>query len=111
MPQPSDPYLRPAPPEGELGPACPPGWVAESVGRWDGHPQEIVYQPRRHDILIVRGEPSPKIESALPGTGWAQTHETDGARLWVRDRVALTRDALDRLEHRPAPARTLERGH
>ena len=58
----------------------------------------------------VRGASSPKIEGALPATGWAQAHATDGARMWVRDRLALTRDALDRLQHRPAPARTLQRG-
>lgn len=110
MPQPTDPYLRPAPPEGTPGPPCPPGWVAESVGKWNGRSQEIVFQPRRHDILIVRGAPSPKVETALPGTGWTQTHATDGARLWVRDRVAMTREALDRLQPRPAPTRTLARG-
>lgn len=110
MPQPTDPYLRPVPPEGTPSPPCPPGWVAEPIGRWDGQPREVVYQPRRHDILIVRGAPSPKVEGALPGTGWAQAHATDGARMWVRDRLALTRDALDRLQHRPVPARTLQRG-
>jgi hypothetical protein len=110
MPQPTDPYLRPAPPEGTPSPTCPQGWVAEPIGRWDGQFREVVYQPRRHDILIVRGPPSPKVEGALPGTGWAQAHATDGARMWVRDRLALTRDALDRLQHRPAPARTLQRG-
>lgn len=109
MPQPTDPYLQPALPEGTPSPPCPPGWVAEPIGRWDGRPQEVVYQPRRHDILIVRGAPSPKIEGTLPDTGWTQAHATDGARMWVRDRVALTRDALDRLQHRPAPGRTLQR--
>src|SRR3546814_19841378 len=101
MPQPTDPYLQPALPEGTPSPPCPPGWVAEPIGRWDGRPQEVVYQPRRHDILIVRGAPSPKIEGTLPDTGWTHAHTTHSARLWVRARGALTRRDLHRPQHTP----------
>lgn|SRR5690554_845791 len=110
MQRPTDPFLRPALPEGASGRPCPPGWVAEPIGRWDGIPKEVVYHPRRHDVLIVRGGPSPKVEQALPGAGWTRSHETDGARMWVRDRLLLTRDALERMQQRPAPARVLQRG-
>lgn len=110
MQRPTEPYLRPAPPDGTSGPPCPPGWVAEPIGRWDGRPKEVVYHPRRHDVLIVRGGPSPKVEQALPGAGWARAHETEGARMWVRDRLLLTRDALERMQQRPTPARVLQRG-
>lgn len=111
MQRPTDPYLRPTPPEGSPALPCPPGWVAEPVGRWDGSAKEVVYQPRRHDVLIVRGGSSPKIENALPGAGWTRSQETEGARMWIRDRLTLTRDALERMQQRPAPARTLQRGH
>lgn len=104
-----DPYLRAAPPEGTPPQPCPPGWVAEPVGLWDGHRQEVVYQPRRHDVLVMRGRASPDVETALPGAGWTRARETDGAVMWVRDRVQAARDALQRLEDRPPLARSLGR--
>lgn len=106
-----EPYLRAAPPEGTSSQPCPPGWVAEPVGLWDGRHQEVVYHPRRHDVLIMRGPTSPAVQTALPGAGWSRTRETDGSVMWVRDRVQAARDALQRIEDRPSLARTLGRSH
>lgn len=105
----TDPFLRDAPPDGVPSAPCPPGWTAEPVGVWDGRQQEIVFHPRRHDVLIVRGGIAPKVERALPSLGYAAAAETAGARMWVRDRLALLQRDLQRLQERPAPARTLER--
>lgn len=105
----SEPYLRPATQDGTDPVPCPSGWQAESVGLWDGQWQEIVYHPRRHDVLIVRGECSPTLEASLPASGWNEARQTDGARMWVRDRLAATREALARLEERPRVARELGR--
>ncbi len=105
----SEPYLRAATPVGRAPVLCPPGWAAEPVGRWDGRWQEVVYNPRRHDVLVVRGGRSPTLEAALPASGWNESCHTDGARMWVRDRLGATRDALARLEERPRVARELGR--
>lgn len=106
---PAEPYLRPAPPEGAPPQPCPPGWAAEPAGIWDGRHQEVVYNPRRHDVVIVRGGLSPSVEASLPGIGYAEALSSDDARMWVRDRFAMTRAALDRLEQRPRIARELGR--
>lgn len=105
----SDPYLRRAGVEGAAPVSCPPGWVAEPVGLWDGELREIVYQPGRHDVLIVRGVCSPTLEAAIPVSGWQEACRTDGARMWIRDRFAATSEALTRLEERPRIAGGLGR--
>lgn len=109
MTVPAEPYLRPAPPEGAPPLPCPPGWAAEPAGLWDGRHQEVVYNPRRHDVLIVRGDLSPNVEASLPAIGYAEARSSKGARMWVRDRFAMTRAALDRVEQRPRLARELGR--
>lgn len=105
----SDPYLRPAPPEGAPPLRCPEGWAAEPAGLWHGTHMEIVYNPRRHDVVLVRGQLSPSAESALPSIGYIETNAADGVVMFVRDRSAVTRAALDRLEHQPRLARELGR--
>ena len=109
MTLPAEPYLRPAPPEGEPPLPCPPGWSAEPAGVWDGHHQEVVYNPRRHDVVIIRGGTSPSIEATFPGIGYAEARTSEDARMWVRDRFAMTQAALDRLQDRPVIAHELGR--
>lgn len=110
-PQPQSPYLREAPPDGQPPLECPPGWVAEPIGVWDGRQAEIVYNPRRFDICIVRGPESPPVEQPLAANGYSQQFNNGpDARMWVRDRVERAREDLARMEDRPAPARTLARG-
>lgn len=111
MNQPPEPYLRPAPPEGAVPQICPDGWASEPAGLWNGRHMEVVYNPRRHDVVFVRGQLSPEVESSLPSIGYAETHAGDGVRMFVRDRSAATRAALDRLEQRPPVARELGRTH
>src|ERR687897_585817 len=35
------------------GGPVPPGWVAEHFGRWQGREAEVVYNPRRHDVIVT----------------------------------------------------------
>ena len=111
MPEPTDPYLRPAPPEGAPLLGCPEGWAAEPAGLWEDRQMEVVYNPRRHDVVFIRGHLAPNVESALPSVGYAEARAADGVRMFIRDRSAATRAALDRLEQRPPGARELGRTH
>lgn len=107
----SDPYLRPAPPQGAPSLTCPEGWSAEPAGLWNGTHMEVVFNPRRHDVLIVRGRMSHPAEAALPSVGYFESDAAEGVRMFVRDRMVATRDALDRLEQQPCAARELGRTH
>ena len=90
------PYLRPAPPEGAPPFACPDGQVAEPAGIWHGRWMEVVYDPTRHDVALLREGVSAGVEEGLRGTGW-EKRLTDGPnQMWIRDRIAL---AQRRLEH------------
>jgi len=111
MNQPPEPYLRPVPPEGTAPFACPEGWAAEPAGLWNGRHMEVVYNPRRHDVVFVRGHLSPEVQSSLPSIGYAEASAADGVRMFVRDRSEATRAALDRLERRPPSVRELGRTH
>lgn len=94
----SEPYLRPQPPEGVPSAPCPPGQLVEAAGVWGGEVMEVVYDPRHHDVVFVRGEVSAKIQSGLVDTGW-EHRLTDGAnQMWVRDRRALAHRRLQRAQ-------------
>ena len=105
----SDPYLRAAPLQGAPSPQCPDGWAAAPAGLWGGTHMEVVYNLRRHDVLIVRGRMSHPAEAALPSVGYFETDAAEGVRMFVRDRTAATRDALNRLEHHQCAAPELGR--
>ena len=75
----------------------PAGWVTEHIGRWHGRDTEVVYNPRRHQVMVTAGNTD--IFDALDAQGW-QRHGTDGDRaVWTRDRLDATRAALTRLDH------------
>jgi hypothetical protein len=68
---------------------------------------EVVYDPRRHDVLFLRGSHG-GLGPRLGETGW-QHAMTDGPnQMWVRDRAARARRALDRAGAE-APGRALAR--
>lgn len=70
---------RPRAPSGPV----PPGWVAEPVGRWQGRETEVVYDPRRHDVMLTQQtEPfavGADTASALEADGW-ERRSGDGVR-------------------------------
>ncbi len=93
-----EPYLRPGPPEGQPSEPCPAGCVAEPAGTWEGQPQEIVYDPRRHQITLLHGRPSAAFEAALTETGWEPQAVEGEHQWWVRDRLAEARRQLARAD-------------
>lgn len=104
-----DPYLRPAPADGEASAPCPPGHIAEPAGLWDDHHQEVVYDPQQHDICIVRGRTGEVIDHGLTMTGWERAREQDGAQMWVRDRAAAARTLLASTTTTSTPERGMAR--
>ena len=97
--RPSEPLLRPA----GRGGLIPPGWTVETVGDWNGRETEVVYNPRSHDVMVVQSSATEDREGDLAAQGWAY-YGTDGYTVvWVRDRIAAARTALDRSAGSPAP--------
>lgn len=89
-----DPYLRLAPADDEPSAPCPPDHVAKPAGIWLGSHMEVVHDPRRHDILFVRGESAPELGSGLQQSGWQQTDVDGVSEMWVRDRAVAAQAAL-----------------
>ena len=74
----------------------PDGWTVEPVGQWHGQDSEVVYRRRLHDVMVVPATDTEDQEGNLAAAGWSY-QGTDGyAVMWVRDRVAARRSALDR---------------
>lgn len=103
-PGPQAPFVRPCVGETNL----PPGWTVADAGLWEGTPSEVVFDPARHDVLFVRGQPtSPTLDEALPAAGWAPADSDGRSQMWVRDKAAwaaaTARVGLDRVETAPLP--------
>lgn len=109
MPEPVEPYLRPATPEGMPPPDSPEGWTTERAGMWDGAPMEVVYNPRRHDVVIIRGRLPKGVSSTMQSAGFTEARAEAEVRMFIRDRSARVGTALDRLEAAPAATRELGR--
>ena len=64
-----NPYLRPL----ETNVPQPEDWTVEPAGPWKGHEVEIVYNPRRHDVMAAssRSAMSSLPPTAKPGSGTA----------------------------------------
>lgn len=103
-----DPYLRPAPPEGDQSEPCPPGHVAEPAGLWNDRQVEVVYDPARHDVCFMRGRAGDGVHDGLQSSGWEPTASDGRSQLWIRDRADAMRQLLDTV-HIPAPGRGLAR--
>jgi hypothetical protein len=83
------------------GGPVPQGWIAEPVGRWHGRQAEVVYNPRRHQVMFTH-KVDGDIAGALEAEGWRR-HASDGGRIaWTRDRLTATRAALTRLDEAAA---------
>lgn len=89
-----EPFLRRATTAGALAKPTPDGWNVEPAGRWRGRRVEVVFDHRRHDVLLHRGGMAPAIAAALTDMGW-QRRGVDGQNeWWTRDRVAVTRQRV-----------------
>ena len=83
----------------------PEGCVVEPAGRWNDREVEVVYDPRRYQVALVRDGVLDDLEGRLSAGGW-EYQGTDGrVSLWVRDQVMAARAALGRLD--TAPGREL----
>ncbi len=100
-----EPYLRPAAPEGTTPAPCPPGGQAEPAGIWHGKAMEVVYDPRRHDVVFLRGAVSATVEDGLRATGWEHRLSDGANQMWTRDRAALARRRLDQARSAPGVPR------
>lgn len=91
------PFLRSAAPQhGEE--AVPHGWVAEPAGEWGGRPVEVVYDARRHDVMVSEGVVRDDTSAALRADGWMRCAVEGRRTLWARGRIAATREALARFD-------------
>ena len=94
------PFLRPT----DRGQLAPVGWVSEPAGIWAGREVDVVYDPRRHDVLLVRSDPGENARRGFEEAGYRRTAVGDGNELWVRDRAAAALAALDRIGQSPGLA-------
>jgi hypothetical protein len=77
----------------------PDGWVVESAGLWHGRPAEVVYDPRRHDVMITEGVGHDEVDAALRADGWMRCAVEGRKGLWARDRLVAVRNTLARFDH------------
>jgi hypothetical protein len=98
------PFLRPT----DRGKLAPVGWVAEPAGHWGGKEVDVVYDPRRHQVLVVRSAVPDGTRSSLGAAGFRRLAADGAQELWVRDRLAVARAALDRLDRAAGPRRSAE---
>lgn len=91
------PYLRWSEP-GEVDGSVPDGWVAEAVGTWQRVQAEVVYDSRRHDVMICDGLGHGDTAAALYAAGWIRCAVEGRKSLWARDRVMAAQQALTRSE-------------
>ena len=88
------PVLRAA-----TGPA--PSALAHRI-RWGGRLVDLVHDPRREDVVVFHGAPSPTVHDGMTQAGFALVASAGRDRMYVRDRVALAREALRRGRGVPA---------
>ncbi len=67
---------------------APVGWISEPAGVWAGRQVEVVYDPRQHQIVLVRNEPGDRTRATLAGEGFRRLAVDGQQEMWVRDRVS-----------------------
>jgi hypothetical protein len=80
------PFLR-ATDRARLAPA---GWVSEPAGVWAGRDVEVVFDPRQHQIVMVRNEPGDTTRAALAWEGFRRLAVDGQQEMWTRDRATGT---------------------
>lgn len=77
------PFLRPT----DRARLAPVGWASEPAGLWAGRQVEVVFDPRRHQIVMVRDEPGDTTRAALAVEGFRRLAVDGRQEMWVRDRA------------------------
>jgi hypothetical protein len=97
------PFLRPT----DRAPLAPVGWTAEPAGTWAGKTVEVVFDPRRHDVLLLRTSMPTTTLTGIAEAGYRCLRSDGTQQLWARDRIHAAQASLTRHDHqvagRPAP--------
>ena len=88
------PFLRAS----NRGKLAPVGWVSEPAGRWAGSEADVVYDPHRHDVLLVRNDPGENARLRFREIGYRRVADDGKNELWVRDRSAAVSARMDQVE-------------
>lgn len=89
---------------------APVGWASEPAGVWAGRQVEVVFDPRQHQIVMVRNEPGDTTRAALAGEGFRRLAVDGQQEMWMRDRAGTAEQAHGRVvgNHSPPRAQQLE---
>ena len=66
---------------------------------------EVVYDPRRHDIILLRGRTTPELQAQMTAAGWSEQASDGASQFWVRERVVQAHCPLRQSADRPRSAR------
>ena len=80
------PFLRPT----SRARLAPVGWVSERAGEWAGREVEVVYDPRRHEVVLFRNDPGDTARSDLAEAGYRRYASNGHQEMWVRDTAPET---------------------
>lgn len=97
------PFLRAT----DRAPLAPVGWTSEPAGHWNGRPVDIVYDPRRHDVLILRNRITDHLHTQFTEAGFRHIATDRDQQLWIRDRLTGALAHLDAAAASPHPSRSL----
>ena len=54
---------------------------------WAGRQVEVVFDPRQHQIVMVRNEPGDRTRATLAGEGFRRLAVDGQQEMWTRDRA------------------------
>ena len=100
------PFLRST----DRGRLAPVGWVSEPAGRWADKEHDIVYDPKRHDVMFLRADPGQEAKDGFSQAGYRRLSSDGPCELWVRDRAPAVDAALARIDRTATRARSAELG-
>jgi hypothetical protein len=63
---------------------------------WAGREVEVVFDPRRHQIVMVRNEPGDSTRSQLATEGFRRLAVDGTQEMWARDRLRAVQQLLGR---------------
>ena len=75
---------------------APVGWASEPAGVWAGRQVEVVFDPRQHQIVMVRNEPGDTTRATLAGEGFRRLAVDGQQEMWMRDRGSAAEPAQER---------------
>jgi hypothetical protein len=87
------PFLRPT----DRARLAPVGWVSEPAGVWAGREVEVVFDPRQHQIVMVRNDPGDTTRAALASEGFRRLAVDGKQEMWLRDRTSAAEQTWPRV--------------